>query len=252
MSPWLEPLRNVLDAAPGEATFFFRDDDGGWGDERLHALLGLFERHAAPLDLAVIPAALGGELARELEARLQSTPELLGVHQHGYTHCNHEGSARKCEFGDARSRAAQRRDLAAGAEILRERFGPRVDPIFTPPWNRCTAATVECLAELDFRTLSRDRGAAPLERRGLSELPVDVDWCKRLADEQPLERLGRALASAAASGHATGVMLHHAVMSDEELQPLSELLALLSSRPASRCILMRNAFNAAAAEVPGI
>jgi peptidoglycan/xylan/chitin deacetylase (PgdA/CDA1 family) len=240
MSAWLEPLRSVLDAAPGKATFFFRDDDAGWGDERLHALLGVFERHGLPLDLAVIPAALGSELARELEARVRSTPELLGVHQHGYAHCNHEGSARKCEFGDARSRAAQRRDLAAGAEILRSRFGRRVDPIFTPPWNRCNAATVECLAELDFRTLSRDRGAAPLERRGLSELPVDVDWCKRLAAEQPLEPLGRALAGAAGSGQPTGVMLHHAAMPESGLQPLEELLALLATHPASRCTLMRN------------
>jgi len=239
MSPWLEPLRSVLDAAPGEATFFFRDDDAGWADERLHALLGVFERHGLPLDLAVIPAALGGELARELEARLQSTPRLLGVHQHGYTHCNHEGSGRKCEFGDARKRPAQRRDLASGAEILRERFGRRVDPIFTPPWNRCTAATVECLAELGFRTLSRNRGAAPLELRGLSELPVDIDWCKVIQGEQPLERLGSALATAAASGRPAGVMLHHAVMTDADLAPLAELLRLLSTLPAGRCSLMR-------------
>ena len=240
MSSWLDPLRSALDAATGKAAFFFRDDDAGWGDERLLALLELFERHAVPLDLAVIPAALAGEAARELEARLRSTPQLLGIHQHGYTHCNHEGSARKCEFGNARSRAAQRRDLAAGAEILRERFGARVDPIFTPPWNRCNAATVECLAELDFRTLSRDRGAAALDRRGLSELPVDVDWCKRLSEERPLEQLGRALAGAAATGEPTGVMLHHAVMTDADAAPLAELLRLLSMHPAGRCSLMRD------------
>jgi len=239
VSPWLEPLRSVLDGAPGKATFFFRDDDGGWGDARLHALLGVFERHAAPLDLAVIPAALGGELARELSARLRAAPELLGVHQHGYTHCNHQSSGRKCEFGDARSRAVQRRDLAAGAEILRERFGLLLDPIFTPPWNRCNAATVGCLAELGFRMLSRNRGAAPLELRGLSELPVDIDWCKVIQGELPLERLGSALATAAASGRPAGVMLHHAVMTEADLAPLAELLRLLSTLPAGRCSLMR-------------
>jgi hypothetical protein len=52
--------------------------------------------------------------------------------------------------------------------------------------------------------------------------------------------LGGALAGAAASGRPTGVMLHHAVMSDESLQPVSELLVLLSRHPASGCTLMRN------------
>jgi|SRR5262245_63706 len=240
MSSWLESLRSVLDTAPSRATFFFRDDDAGWGDERLHTLLGLFERYALPLDLAVIPAALSGGLAARLATRLAAAPELLGVHQHGYSHCNHQAGGRKCEFGDARSRAEQRHDLAAGAAILRRSFGTWVDPIFTPPWNRCNAATVECLAELGFRAFSRDRGAAPLDRRGLSELPIDVDWCKAFADERPLERLGRALAGAAAIGQPAGVMLHHAVMPDESLQPLSELLVLLSRHPASRCMLMRN------------
>jgi hypothetical protein len=239
VSAWLEPLRRTLDAARGEVGFFFRDDDAGWRDERLHALLAVFERHAVPLDLALIPAALGTELAGELSLRLGAAPELLGVHQHGYTHCNHQSSGRKCEFGDARSRAVQRRDLAAGAELLRERFGLLLDPIFTPPWNRCNAATLECLAELGFRALSRDRDAAPLELRGLSELPVSIDWCKAIQGEQPLERLGSALASTAAGGRPTGVMLHHAVMTDADMAPLAELLRLLSTHSAGRCSLMR-------------
>jgi hypothetical protein len=239
MSAWLEPLRQVLDTAPGRVELFFRDDDAGWADERLQALLALFERHATPLDLAVIPDALGTVLARQLSARMRDAPSLLGVHQHGYSHSNHEIAGRKCEFGAARSREEQRRDLAAGAQILREQFGLRVDPIFTPPWNRCTAATVECLLELDYRALSRDRRAAPLDTRGLRELPVDVDWCKSLDSRSTLQALGGTLATAAASGRPAGVMLHHAVMTDAQLEPLGELLRLLSRHPASRCCPMR-------------
>ena len=239
MSAWLEPLRQVLDTAPGQIELFFRDDDAGWADERLQALLALFERHATPLDLAVIPTALGCVLAHQLRARMRDTPTLLGVHQHGYAHANHEAAGRKCEFGAARSREEQRRDLAAGAQILRDQFGPRLDPIFTPPWNRCSAATVECLIELDYRALSRDRRAAPLDTRGLRELPVDIDWCKSFDSQSILPALGRTLATAAASGHPTGVMLHHAVMTDAQLKPLGELLRLLSRHPASRCSLMR-------------
>jgi hypothetical protein len=240
MSEWLEPLQRALNAARHRVGFFFRDDGAGWSDERLQALLAVFERRAVPLDLAVIPAALSANLARELSARLRTAPALLGVHQHGYAHSNHEPAGRKCEFGDARSPAEQRRDLAAGAEILRASFGAQVEPIFTPPWNRCNATTVECLAELGYRALSRERGAAPLDARGLSELPVDIDWCKALVTQRsPLERLSRELATAAASGRPVGVMLHHAVMADPDLMQLGELLRLLSRHPASRCLLMR-------------
>jgi hypothetical protein len=239
MSAWLEPLRQVLDTAPGQVELFFRDDDAGWADERLQALLALFERHATPLDLAVIPTALSSVLAHQLRARMRDTPSLLGVHQHGYAHSNHETNGRKCEFGPARARDRQRRDLAAGAALLREQFALRADPIFTPPWNRCSAATVECLVELGCRALSRDRGAAPLDLRGLCELPVDIDWCKSAGSQAALPSLGRTLATSAASGRPAGVMLHHAVMTDAQLEPLGELLRLLSRHPASRCSLMR-------------
>ena len=37
-----------------------------------------------------------------------------------------------------------------------------VDPIFTPPWNRCTQATADCLAMLGYRVLSRDATASRL------------------------------------------------------------------------------------------
>jgi hypothetical protein len=236
MSEWLEPLQRALNAVRGRVGFFFRDDGVGWHDERLRALLSVFERRAVPLDLAVIPAALSASLARGLSARLRAAPALLGVHQHGYAHSNHEPSARKCEFGDARSRTEQRRDLSAGAEILVASFGAQVDPIFTPPWNLCNATTVDCLVELGYRVLSRDRDAAPLDARGLSELPVDIDWCRALVMQRsPLERLGRTLANAAASGRPVGVLLHHAVMTDRDLAQLGELLWLLSRHPASRC-----------------
>ena len=41
---WLDPLRRALDASPAPATFFFRDDDVGWSDDRLFSLLDLFAR----------------------------------------------------------------------------------------------------------------------------------------------------------------------------------------------------------------
>ena len=74
----------------------------------------------------------------------------VGLHQHGLAHVNHEREGRKCEFGPSRDAAAQRRDIADGRERLAALLGDRVDPIFTPPWNRCTADTGAVLAELGF------------------------------------------------------------------------------------------------------
>jgi hypothetical protein len=47
VSAWLAPLREALDAAPAPVTFFFRDDDAGWRDDRLEALLDVFSPSAS-------------------------------------------------------------------------------------------------------------------------------------------------------------------------------------------------------------
>lgn len=215
MVRWLDPVTAALDGAP--VAFFFRDDDAGWRDDRLRALLDLFDRHELPVDLAVIPRALTPGLARELQGR--------AVHQHGLAHVNHEPEGRKCEFGPSRSREDQLRDIAEGREILRAQL--EVQPIFTPPWNRCTAATGEALAELGFAVLSRESRAGPLGTDGLREIPVHVDLA-RLSPEQAGERL----AAAIAAGGPVGVMFHHAVMDDADMQRADELLALLARADA--------------------
>src|SRR5215216_1787878 len=95
---WLRPVESALESVD-VAKFFFRDDDAGWGDERLLALLDVFEARGTWVDLAVIPRALDAGLAPELLAR-----ERVGLHQHGLVHANHEPEGRrKCEFGPARS-----------------------------------------------------------------------------------------------------------------------------------------------------
>ncbi len=112
MVRWLDPVTAALDAAPSPVPVFFRDDDAGWGDDRLCALLDRFEARALPIDVAAIPRALGPAIARELAARGVS------VHQHGFAHANHEPEGRKYEFGPSRSREVQRRDIEAGRELL--------------------------------------------------------------------------------------------------------------------------------------
>jgi hypothetical protein len=195
---------------------FFRDDDAGWGTDRLRALLDAFARHDLPLDLAVIPTALDEPLAAELLKRTQNQP--LHLHQHGYAHDNHEPAGRKHEFGPQRSRDEQHDDIARGAARLQDLLGA-TEPIFTPPWNRCTTDTGHALRALGFQVLSREARAEPLAIDGLDEIPIRVDWVKPDA----IERLAHAIAD----GGRVGLMFHHAEMGGDALARVDELLARL-------------------------
>jgi hypothetical protein len=214
MVRWLDPVAEALDSARAPVEVFFRDDDAGWRDDRLRALLDRFEARGLPLDVAAIPQALGPGMARELVAR--GVP----VHQHGLAHVNHEPEGRKHEFGPSRPRELQRRDIEAGRALLAERLDGALEPIFTPPWNRCTRDTALCLAELGFALLSRESRAEPFGVPGLRELAVSLDWSRL----EPHELAARF----AAARPPIGVMFHHAEMDDADLARADELLALLA------------------------
>jgi hypothetical protein len=234
----LLPLQRVLDDARAPVTFFFRDDDAGWDTLRLRALLDLYARYELPLDLAVIPTALSTPLIRDLERRM-TRGMALGLHQHGHAHVNHEITGRKCEFGPSRKAVDQYTDIESGKRLLTECFGEHVDPIFTPPWNRCTQVTVVSLCALGFRALSRDAGAEEVDLLELIELPVSIDWCSRAERRLSLDELGQRLAHVAARPGPVGIMLHHAVMDERSLRDVEALLAFLATHPKARCVRMR-------------
>ena len=240
---WLDPVRRALDEGP--RTVFFRDDDAGWGDERLWELLDLFDRRSLPVDLAVIPAALNPALTAELTVRAHAGG--VHLHQHGFAHVNHEPTGRKCEFGPARSYEDQAADIARGAAILGDAFAELVEPVFTPPWNRCTAVTADVLADTGFAVLSRDSTATPLPDARILEVPITVDWfgSRKGVRWTPYELADR-LASAVRTGGPVGIMLHHAVTDDGEFAALGALLALLTTHPSTRAVPL-----AALAAVPG-
>ena len=236
MSGWLAALRRALDTADRPVTFFFRDDDAGWADDRLWALLDRFAGVALPVDLAVIPAALAAQPARLLRRRIAASGGLVAAHQHGSTHANHEPEGRKHEFGPARTAEQQRYNLARGQRLLADKLGPAIAPIFTPPWNRCTPTTGRCVAELGFQVLSRDTTAAPLglELGPVVELPVTVDWfARRKGVRLDRPQLGALLGEAAAGPRPVGVMLHHAITDDPEMEAIGELLELVARHPAA-------------------
>jgi hypothetical protein len=226
MSVWLDPLRAALGEVPEPLTVFFRDDDVGWRDDRLYRLLDVFARAGAPIDLSVIPSAASPELARRLRRRHEAAPTLVRLHQHGLAHRNHERTGRRCEFGPTRTRLEQLDDICCGCALLRTRLELEPDPIFTPPWNRCTADTAHAARQARLTILSREHRAQPLGVDGVRELPVSVDWFGRRV------ALGEAFAAGARARRPLGVMLHHAAMVAEDRSRVAELLAVLSRSPS--------------------
>jgi peptidoglycan/xylan/chitin deacetylase (PgdA/CDA1 family) len=216
-------LLDSLAAAPAPVEVFFRDDDAGWEDARLLSLADLFGAHGLPLDLAVIPRALTEDLASELLKR-----PWLRLHQHGLSHANHEREGRRCEFGPSRSYDAVHADIAAGRARLRELLGD-VQPVFTPPWNRCTLDTARAVRELGFAVLSREHRAEPFGLDGLAEVPVHLD----VARLEPGE-LDERFAGHVAEGGPVGVMFHHAAMERDDFDRAADLLALLARHPSVR------------------
>jgi peptidoglycan/xylan/chitin deacetylase (PgdA/CDA1 family) len=226
---WLDAVASALDAAPAPCPVFVRDDDAGWADDRLDALLAALDRAGMPVDLAVIPAAVGPGLRRVLHRYGGGGVRL---HQHGLAHVDHEAVGRKCEFGRSRAAWVQSADIGAGRRILLDAFGDRIDPVFTPPWNRCTAATGAALHAHGIRVLSRDVTAVALHQLGLTEIPVTVDWFgHRRGVRLTLEEVAARIAGGVRAGGPVGLMLHHAVTGGEERGVLAELLHLLGGHP---------------------
>jgi len=230
---WLRPVEAALEHAPAPVDWFVRDDDGGWDDARLLALLDVLDRHDLPVDVAMIPTATTPGLAGVLASRMATTR--LRVHQHGHSHRNHEVEGRRCEFGPARSVGDMADDVGRGREVLRERFGDRLDAVFTPPWNRSVPALAGVLVACGITVLSRDVTAGRLEHPGLAEVAVNVDWFGGAGGVRwTRDALGARIADVVASGGPVGLMLHHAVTPPEELADLDALLGLVARHPSVR------------------
>lgn len=242
MTTWIEPIARALDERAAPVTVFFRDDDAGWGDEQLFALLALFDRLAMPIDLAVIPQAITPEIAARLAHRARRSG-LIGLHQHGFAHVNHELIGRRCEFGPSRALEAQRHEIEEGRRRLLTLFGTELDPIFTPPWNRCVAATATCLLEVGIAVLSRDRLAEPLGVDGLLECSIASDWLLkrkgvRVSRDVWAVDFARVIER---TESPLGLMLHHAVMDDTDREAFGVVLELLRDHSRVRPVRMREA-----------
>ena len=233
MRSWLDPLRADLDTRTTPVVLFVRDDDGGWGDEALDALLEVTEGRGVPIDVALIPDACGEGIVSTLRGH---GAEAVHLHQHGRAHLNHERDGRKCEFGPSRRADQQHMDILGGRQRLVDLVGDRLEAIFTPPWNRCTHVTVECLADLQFRVLSRDVTAPPANHPQLADAPVSLDWTGRYGVRAGVNEWGLTIAeSLRRAERPVGLMLHHAVMTAVDRDLLRELLDVVAAHPMVAC-----------------
>jgi hypothetical protein len=239
IAAWTRPIAAALDGRRTSLPLFFRDDEAGWADDRLVRLLPLFEDRGLPIDVAAIPAAVSVKLAAQLSHRARVS-SLVGVHQHGFAHQNHEAGPRRCEFGPSRDAGTQFADIRAGRQRLLAFFGGQLDPLFTAPWNRCTTATGLALMRAGIVGLSRDRLAEHLAVPGLIECPIHIDWSTRPRHKGGLAAWALRCARAIADAETPfGILVHHLVTDEEEREQLGGLLNLLGNHDQVRPITMR-------------
>ncbi len=224
----LDALGAALAARPRPVTVFFRDDDAGWANDRLSTLCETMSEAGVALDAAVIPAALDAVTSAHIDRLSRRFASTLNFHQHGYAHSNHQVEGRNCEFGSDRDIEQQRRDISLGQERLRSALGALLDPIFTPPWNRCTEDACRALAEFDFRAISRITGSTNIEHFGLADISVAIDWQKK---RRGVPLTGSEFCQYAQhyllNSDVVGVMLHHEHLDGSDLRRLRRFITCL-------------------------
>ncbi len=235
MDNGLAIIARAIEAKPSATEVFYRTDDGGWADDRLADLCSVTLRLQLPLDIAVIPMAVDDRCAQKILALHRQADGLVGLHQHGFSHVSHETAGRKCEFGPSRSYARQLADILSGRSRLARFFDNIVDPVFTPPWNRCTADTIEVLHGLGFLAVSRIKGSRVVSSGPLRQIDVCIDWFKkRRGERMTWSQFCDYCASQFVQQDSVGIMLHHEHMDADELLRFSAFAAMLKSQPSIR------------------
>ncbi|MBE7472496.1 MAG: hypothetical protein DPW09_19610 [Anaerolineae bacterium] len=209
---------------------FLRDDDIDEDEESLRHLLDISFSRGTPLNLEIIPGRLTPAAIKLLKAYKRYLPHLLELNQHGWQHHNHENEGRKCEFGISRTFDQQLADISQGKRLLEDIFGERFYPVFTPPWNRCAAATFAALDQLEFKVLSKDWDQQPVKGYRFQEISTTLDLFRWQGDPalKPPTEIIKTLIQQLDKLNPIGLLLHHKVMDDEAFSFLDWLLACLT------------------------
>lgn len=196
--------------SPTRPQIFFRADDVGIPSKTFCELISCFQKHGLPLCLASVPSWTTRNRQQELYRLTGAQSGQWSWHQHGHTHRNFESTGKKQEFGPSRNNLQIENSIKSGRNRLEIILETDFFPVFTPPWNRCSAETLNVLDKLDFHGVSRSKGAQPKPSSGLPDFRVNVDLHTR-KEKIPaiaLEKLLEELTTGIASG-LCGVMIHH-------------------------------------------
>jgi hypothetical protein len=218
-------VQKGIDTSYGHIRVFFRADDIGIPSGNFQGLISCFRKHKMPLCLATVPSWLTENRRDELYSLTGKNKSQWCWHQHGVTHRNFESTGKKQEFGPSRSAHQLQHSLESGKARLTDLLGKEFLPVFTPPWNRCTADTLETLINLEFLAISRYQGAKPESPTTLPDLSVNVDLHTRKEStaELALDNLLHELERGISSGFC-GIMLHHQRMNKRAFDFLDLLL----------------------------
>jgi peptidoglycan/xylan/chitin deacetylase (PgdA/CDA1 family) len=216
----------------------------------LEALLRIAEQAAAPLALAVIPAAADAALAERISAS-----DGVDVLQHGWAHRNHEpGDRPKSEFGPSRAAEDALADLDRGLQRIKQIFGAKALPVLAPPWNRIDAGLVARLPALGIRGLStfKPRGSSAPDEPTRVNTHVDiVDWRggrRFVGDGEALDatadHLERRRKGVVDTNEPTGILSHHLSQDDGCAAFLGRLAALVTDHRGAAWVPARKLFSA--------
>lgn len=216
----------------GGLSLFFRADDVAVPGKKFARMMALFAKYGVPLSLAIVPVRLTPARWQYLKGFVKNNPSRCCWYQHGWRHVNHEAEGKKQEFGDARSLAEITQDLMRGKHRLEQLMGEAFYPVFTPPWNRCGANTLQALKSLGYAAVSRSRRSKPLSPGGLPDFFVNVDLHTRKEREAAVgwHNLLREFEQALASGFC-GIMIHHQLMNAAAFEFLEVLFKALINHP---------------------
>lgn len=127
---------------------WWRDDDAVAATAALERLGRLATETGMPLHLAVIPDLAEPSLSTALEEHSALIPVV-----HGWRHVSHAPAGEKnAEFGHFRAVAPQ--ELRRASARLEAQFGPRLLPLFVPPWNRMDPCFFPVLSDAGYLGVS--------------------------------------------------------------------------------------------------
>ncbi len=193
---------------------------------RLSQAWEAMEKNGVPLHLEVVPALLEGTAATDLAGRARRSRVPIAVHQHGTAHVNHGTETRRFEFDDCRGLDAQLADIRQGRAVLEASLPDWFEPMFSPPWNRYGASTLEALACAGFSAFSCLAKPDAATHPWIAFVPMTLDpvrW-KLQPKHQPWTQIQSELVASLQQDGFAGLELHHNVMTDEDVNGLDQLL----------------------------